>query len=98
MSAFALACNVLEVLERGVKAINLCRKIYKEGTPNADIAESVKNFMLASQKLQDQLRPFGDQLVLINDDDDLYDFTLQCHKAAKELNDELERLRILDQT
>lgn len=55
VAAFAVACNVMQVIQTGLKTITLCKTIYKGKSPDPNTAENSTAIGNAAQELQRSL-------------------------------------------
>lgn len=93
LSAFSLACNVLQIVDLGRKVILRAREIYKDGATSENIAleETTTSLALASDKMQKALQKAPKPLT--EDEQETLDIAAKCLGTSKELLTKLEELK-----
>jgi hypothetical protein len=94
IAAFALACNVIQVVDFALKTASKCQQIYKEGrtTEHQDLDYTTKHLAELSEKLSESLKNAKTSKPLTKDDQELQDLALKCEESARDLRGELDRL------
>lgn len=98
LTAFSLACGVIQVVDFSTKIVVKCRQIYKDGatSENKEI-ESMADHLtgLATElKLPSVTVNPGSADQLYHDDQELLELAGQCSETATELVNEIQRLSI----
>jgi hypothetical protein len=83
LAAFALACNIFQVVSFSHECFRLLREVYKHGQPNAAAAKHTKNLSTLSSELQASLAP-GERL--------LREVSESCLRISKDLQHELDKV------
>lgn len=101
LTAFSIACGVIQVVDFSTKVVGKCREIYKDGvsSENKDIESMAKHLTDLSIEL-DSANPVvkpGPMPQIYNDDQDLRKLAQQCSETAKELITQLQKLKIQGQ-
>ena len=98
LSAFALACGVIQVVDSSLKVVVKCREIYKDGasSENKEIDSMARRLksLTADLKLPDTVQSPGSPLSLYNDNEELQQLARQCSETAGELISKLDKLSI----
>ena len=101
ITAFSLACGVIQVVDFSTKVVVKCREITKDGasSENKEIESMAKNLTdlftdLSSASAVVNHRPMPQ---LYHDDQDLRKLAQQCSETAKELIAEIQKLSIQGQ-
>lgn len=98
LSAFSLACGVIQVVDFGLQVVSTARDLYKDGSnKNYDqLSEISKDFIVASSKLHQSLATTNAQSMTVVDRDDkaLYELSKKCNDTAVKLRDELDKLTV----
>jgi hypothetical protein len=87
IAAFALACNVIQVVDFALKAASKCQQIYKEGRTieQQDLDYTSKHLAEISEKLSDSIGNAPTNKPLTKDDHELQDLALKCAESARNL-------------
>lgn len=94
IAAFGLACNVIQVVDFGLKTASKCRQIYKEGATIEvqDLENTSKNLAEVSRDLDAAIRRAQAAKPLKKEDHELQDLSVKCSKIAGDLQVELQKL------
>ena len=98
LTAFSLACNVIQVVDFSMKVVVKCREIYKDGTSSGhkeieSMAKHLTDLFTDLDSASAVPNP-GPMPRLYHDDQDLRNLAQQCSETAKELTAELQKLSI----
>lgn len=87
LTAFSLACGVIQVVEFGIEVVNKCRQLYKDGTlsQNTDAEEMAQQLTLLRGSLD---------LPNHRDQDELLKLGEKCSAIATDLIIELQKLNV----
>ena len=100
LSAFGLACGVIQVLDFSRKVLVKCRELYKHGasSENEEIESMAKCLTGLSTDLDlaNSVRNSGRTTQLYHDDQELLKLAQQCSRTATELVAKLQKLSIQD--
>lgn len=101
LTAFVLACGVIQVVDFSTKVVVKCREIYKDGasSENKEIESLAKHLIDVYMELDAAnavVKP-GPTLQLHRDDQDLQNLAQQCSETAKELIAQLQKLKVQGQ-
>lgn len=101
LTAFVLACGVIQVVDFSTKIVVKCREIYKDGasSENKEIESLAKHLIDVYMELDAAnavVKP-GPTLQLHRDDQDLQNLAQQCSETAKELIAQLQKLKVQGQ-
>ncbi|CAD6575193.1 MAG: hypothetical protein ASARMPRED_007126 [Alectoria sarmentosa] len=100
LSAFGLACGVIQVLDFSRKVVVKCRELYKHGasSENEEIESMAKCLTGLSTDLvlANSVRNSGRTTQLYHDDQELLKLAQQCSRTATELVAKLQKLSIQD--
>lgn len=97
LAAFALACNVLQIISTGGEAIKICREIYKEGS-SFDNQELHRRSELIARPIQ-TIQTWFDSFIasgrqpLSATEAQLWDVATKCLAIARELQNKLQELK-----
>lgn len=98
LSAFSLACGVIQVVDFSTKIVVKCREMYKDGalSENKEIESMAKHLTKLSTdlKLASAVPNPGPMPQLYYDNQDLLKLAQQCSGTATELIGELQKLSI----
>lgn len=101
LTAFSLACGVIQVVDFSTKVVVKCREIYKTGasSENQEIESMAKNLtdLFIDLDTVSAVPNPGPMPRVYHDDQDLRKLAQQCSKTAKELIAELQKLNIQGQ-
>ncbi|KAJ4201608.1 hypothetical protein NW767_006695 [Fusarium falciforme] len=87
VAAFALACNVMQVVEVAYKTVGTCKRIYQTGQPDPALDDYSSQLRDVSNALETQLsKAVGP---LSSDDSRLRDLAVQCTTIANGLLDQI---------
>ncbi|RSL45367.1 hypothetical protein CEP54_014284 [Fusarium duplospermum] len=87
VTAFALACNVMQVVEAGYKTVGTCKRIYQTGQPDPALDDYGGQLRDISSALETQLNKTTGPLSL--DDIRLRDLATRCTTIANGLLDQI---------
>ena len=99
VSALALACNIIEIVDFSLKAVGKFRELYRDGASSehqelenmtARFKSLRTNFTIVKQRTRESEK-------LLVDDKDLHALADECFKTADELTAELNTLKISGQ-
>jgi len=92
LTAFSLACGVIQVIDFSAKVLSQCREIYKNGSlsENESIKSMVEHLITLRADLQPTTSSIGTQTA---GDKDLVQLSNKCSEMAKELVGELQSLK-----
>lgn len=101
LTAFVLACGVIQVVDFSTKVVVKCREIYKDGasSENKEIESLAKHLIDVYMELDAAnavVKP-APTLQLHRDDQDLQNLAQQCSETAKELIAQLQKLKVQGQ-
>ena len=96
LSAFNLACGIIQVLDFSTKALSRCKELYKDGTVHDYEELEVMTKRLANLSTDLQLPTGTDSTGAsqIPDDQSLRDTAKGCSKVADQLVGKLQALRV----
>lgn len=98
LTAFSLACGVIQVVDFGLQTVSTARVLYKDGSikNHAQLENLSNDFVTATAKLQKSLGDTGSGSAFSIDPDDqiLYDLSTRCNATAKKLLHELDQLSV----
>lgn len=101
LTAFSLACNVIQVVDFSTKIVVTCRELYKDGasSKNQEIESMTKHLtdLFTGLDFTNTVTSPGAASHLYHDDQDLLKLAQQCSGTAIELIGELEKLRTQSQ-
>ncbi|RMJ05304.1 hypothetical protein CDV36_014041, partial [Fusarium kuroshium] len=87
VAAFALACNVMQVVEAGYKTVSTCKHIYQTGQPDPALDDYGRQLRDISDALETQLNKTTGPLS--PDDTRLRDLAARCATIANGLLDQI---------
>ncbi|RSL80437.1 hypothetical protein CDV31_017123 [Fusarium ambrosium] len=87
VAAFALACNVMQVVEAGYKTVGVCKRIYQTGRPDPALGDYGGQLRDISSALETQLNKTTGPLS--PDDTHLRDLAARCGTIANGLLDQI---------
>jgi hypothetical protein len=92
LTAFSLACGVIQVIDFSAKVLSQCREIYKNGSlsENESIKSMAEHLITLRADLQPTTSSIGTQTA---GDKDLVQLSNKCSEMAKELVGELQSLK-----
>ncbi len=92
LTAFSLACGVIQVIDFSAKVLSQCREIYKNGSlsKNESIESMAEHLITLRADLQPTTSSIGTQTA---GDKDLVQLSNKCSEMAKELVGELQSLK-----
>jgi len=92
ITAFSLACGVIQVIDFNTKVLSQCREIYKNGSlsENESIESMAEHLTTLRADLQPTTSSTGAQTA---GDKDLIQLSIKCSEMAKELVAELQSLK-----
>ena len=101
LTAFSLACGVIQVVDFSTKVVVKCREIYKDGASSENkeiesLAKHLKDVYMELDSANAVVKP-GPMFQLHRDDQDLQKLAQQCSETAKELITQLQKLKIQGQ-
>lgn len=96
IAAFGLACNVIQVVDFGLKIASKFREIYDEGRTieHQDLDYTSKHLAEINEKLSASIQNARTNKPLTKDDHELQDLAVKCARSARDLRDELDKLKI----
>lgn len=98
LTAFSLACGVIQVVDFGIKVVVKCRQIYKDGATsgNKEIESMAEHLtgLAADLKLPSTIQNPRSANQVYHDDQELLELAGQCSETATELINELQKLSI----
>ena len=98
LSAFAVACNILQVVEFGVKALNKAAEYRKFESPlvgeQADLQSVTHSLNDLNASLHDAISAHGDKQEKTREEVRLLEANEQCLQLSQELMDFLDRFRL----
>lgn len=101
LTAFSLACGVIQVVDFSTKVVVKCQEIYRDGasSEDKDIESMAKHLTDLSIELDPANRVVKPESMpqIYNDDQDLRKLAQQCSETAKELIAEVQKLSIQGQ-
>ena len=89
IAAFALACNVVQVVDFSLKIVSKYKEIYNEGTTlgHQDLDYKAKHLAEMSEKLNESILNIRTTKPLTKDNSDLQDLAIKvyedCRRATK---------------
>lgn len=94
LTAFGLTCNVIQVIDAGVKAVKLCREIHDHGATKADIrlADTAEKLQTCYNRLDTSLQSKPSNS-LTQSEVELQTLSKKCSSTSKELYNELRSLQ-----
>ena len=101
LTAFSLACGVIQVVDFSTKIVGKCRELYKHGTSceNKEIESMARHLtdLATDLELPNTVQSLGSPSQLYHDDQELLKLAQQCSETATQLKTELEKLSIQGQ-
>lgn len=101
LTAFSLACGVIQVVDFSTKIVVKCREIYKNGasSDNEEVESMAKHLTELSNELDsaNAVVKTGSMPQIYHDDQHLRKLAQQCSETAKELITQLQKLKIQGQ-
>jgi hypothetical protein len=96
ITAFSVACGVIQVVDFGLQAAKKGREIYRDGSlsQNQHIEYATRNLNQASTSLEQSLKTLGTTKQHSKDDVELRNLAVDCQEASKDLLSELEGLKL----
>ena len=98
LTAFSLACNVIQIIDFSAKIVTKCKELYKDGAlaKNRDIESVAKSLANVSTDLKlPETFPSAESVQQgYQEDEDLLKLAQQCSETANELICELQKLAI----
>lgn len=93
LAAFAVACNVLQVIDSAVTAIGLCKQVYKHGASidNLDLEQKSNLVAESSKSLLDSQHNLA--TAATRTESQLRDVAAKCLRTADDLQIELAKLK-----
>lgn len=95
VEAFALVCNVIQVVDFALKVASLCKKIRQDG-PNPDLVKRGMAFDRVCASLQNTLTEDPILGELSSEDQALLSISQESNKASFDLQSELNKLQLRD--
>lgn len=95
LTAFSVACGVIQVVEFGLKVASKGREIYRDGAlhQNQDIEHATRNLNEASISLDKSLKSLTKIKQPSKDDVELQKLAVDCQEASTNLLSELGWIR-----
>ena len=94
LTAFSLACGVIQVVDYSTRVVSACREIYKDGVSSENNElEELAGHMKSLRSTLTTLNQSGESKPLFGDDDNLHALAIECCETADELTDELATLK-----
>ncbi|MDI1486102.1 MAG: hypothetical protein OHK93_004292 [Ramalina farinacea] len=95
VTAFSLACGVIQVVSFSKDLVQMCSALYKQGslTEHADIVSRAQHLRSLHLKLEDQSRIKEVSAVLQPIDNELLELAQKCSQTAQKLIDEIDKLK-----
>jgi len=92
LTAFSLACGVIQAIDFSTKVLSQCREIYKNGSlsENESIESMAEHLTTLGADLQPNTSSTGTQTA---GDKDLIQLSIKCSEMAKELVAELQSIK-----
>lgn len=96
IAAFALACNVVQVVDFGLKTASKCAEIYKDGSSieHQDLNYTSKHLAEITGNLNASILHPRTNKPLTQDEHELAELAARCTKTANDLRDELDKLTL----
>ena len=98
LTAFSLACGVIQVVDFSTKIVVKCRQIYKDGASSEynEIESMTRSLtdLTTDLRLPSTIQSPGSAPQLYHDDQELLKLAQQCSETATELINELKKLSI----
>ncbi len=96
LPAFALACNVFQVVDFGLKTASKCREIYKEGSTieHQDLGYTTKHLADITANLSTLIQNAATNQPLTKENHELQVLAHKCTECANNLRDELNKLKV----
>jgi len=92
LTAFSLACGVIQVIDFSTKVLSQCREIYKNGSLSEN--ESIESMAEVLTTLRADMQPTTSSTgTPTAGDKDLIQLSIKCSEMAKELIGELQSLK-----
>ncbi|KAF6841830.1 hypothetical protein CMUS01_03433 [Colletotrichum musicola] len=91
LEALSVACNVMAVIDFGLKTVELCRRIYETGQPDPELAASAARLGENSRNVNSLVSakaPHGGTAAELH----LQEVVVDCLACAKEVEDEVARI------
>ncbi|KAL9621344.1 MAG: hypothetical protein Q9160_004235 [Pyrenula sp. 1 TL-2023] len=92
--ALGLACNVVQIVDCGLKVASRARQIYQKGVTaeQQDFQATARELLSLSHDLEATITDARRASALPEGDQTLFDLSLNCHATARELEAELRKL------
>jgi hypothetical protein len=96
IAAFSVACNVIQVVDFGLRTVSKCREIYNQGTAidHQDLDNTSKHLAEINEKLSTSIQNALTNKPLSKDEYELQELAFKCTRTASDLRDELDKLKI----
>lgn len=95
VAALALACNVVQVVDFGLKTASKCREIYNKGhtAEHQDLEDTSKHLAEITGNLSVSIQNAQTNKPLTKDDHELQSLAQRCTESANNLQEELDKLK-----
>lgn len=96
LTAFSLACGVIQVIDFSTKTLMKCKEIYKEGSlsDHRNLEDSIKHLIDIREKLDLPDATQRAESPIAANDQSLIELSRQCSATADQLVEKLHSLRI----
>ena len=98
LTAFSLACSVIQVVNYSLNVVVKCREIHKDGASSENkevesMAKQLTDLFIELDSANAVVKP-GSMQQIYHDDQDIRNLAQQCSETAKELVTQLQKLKI----
>ena len=95
IAAFSLACNIIQVVHFSIDVVSKCRELYRQDSLSRyDPLEHMINHLTGLRNALDSPLAQGNRYTGQDQDQALLDLAEKCSITAKELSEELQKLKI----
>ncbi|KAL8791994.1 MAG: hypothetical protein Q9195_005412 [Heterodermia aff. obscurata] len=98
LTAFSLACGVIQIVDFGTRALSMCKEMYKQGELSEfkELEETTKYLVNAQKDIRLPSRGPSTTALEKPHDKELFEIAKDCFTIATELTTKLQALRIHD--
>jgi len=94
LTAFGLACNVIQVISFGHEALSLCKRVCRDGSPEPDLAYNSTHLKALSTKLVESLDGARTSTKLSEEQHGLQDIASKLRDVTTQLNKLIEEVTV----
>ena len=85
LEALGVACNIFQVISFGHETINLCKRVYQNGSPCCDLSDNAAQLNAFSS----QIKKFSIPSKPTREDQQLHNVASKCQKVSADLLEEI---------